>query len=69
MSRRLFSVRLGELLDLYFLELDGNRLEGAIPTSLRNCTQLYVLSLANNRLHGEIPRELGEVQFLNVLQL
>ncbi|KAK1310906.1 hypothetical protein QJS10_CPA08g01185 [Acorus calamus] len=69
MSRRLFSVRLGELLDLYFLELDGNRLEGAIPTSLRNCTQLYVLSLANNSLQGEIPRELGELRLLVVLQL
>lgn len=51
------------------IRLDGNKLNGTIPSELGALARLEVLSLNGNWLTGEIPPELGEVANLEVLNL
>ena len=58
---------LGNLRNLYRLDLAGNQLSGEIPSELGNLLYLQRLDLANNQLSGEIPAELGNL--LNLYRL
>ena len=51
------------------LNLYGNQLTGAIPSSLGNLSNLTVLNLHNNELTGAIPSSLGNLSNLTVWKL
>ena len=51
------------------LDLDGNRLSGAIPPELAGLANLESLSLPDNDLSGAIPPELGDLANLKRLYL
>ncbi len=51
------------------LDLDNNRLAGAVPTTLAGLVELRTLDLADNRLNGSIPAELGGLSNLRELIL
>ncbi|GJZ82021.1 leucine-rich repeat-containing protein [Tanacetum coccineum] len=59
----------GRLIRLQGLILNGNRLEGGVPSSLSKCEILTVLDLGNNHLNGTFPGWLEELRFLQVLIL
>ncbi|XP_022722204.1 receptor-like protein 12 [Durio zibethinus] len=54
---------------LYWLQLNDNKLEGKLPRSLANCTMLQVLNLGNNTLHDTFPLWLRKLPALMVLVL
>lgn len=57
--------------NLINIQLHGNYLTGAIPSSISNCSKIVVLELSGNRFVGSIPYSLGglkELQVLNVAQ-
>ncbi|GJT83993.1 leucine-rich repeat-containing protein [Tanacetum coccineum] len=58
-----------EFIQLEGLVLNGNRLEGGVPSSLSKCESLIVLDLGNNHLNGTFPGWLEELRFLQVLIL
>ncbi|XP_076911683.1 uncharacterized protein LOC143569727 [Bidens hawaiensis] len=49
--------------------LNGNKLEGNVPTSLNKCNNLRILDLGNNHLHGTFPGWLGDLPRLEALVL
>ncbi|KAF5454025.1 hypothetical protein F2P56_023723 [Juglans regia] len=51
------------------MDLSGNRLSGAIPSSIRSCISLVYLNLSNNMLEGTIPEDLKLITYLSVLDL
>ncbi|KAK8508394.1 hypothetical protein V6N12_055230 [Hibiscus sabdariffa] len=51
------------------LHLNGNQLEGSLPTSLGKCKTLQVLDLGNNNLNGTFPYWLANLPNLQVLVL
>ena len=51
------------------INLDGNNLNGTIPSSIGNISQLNILSLGNNLLSGSIPTSIGSLSNLNYLVL
>ena len=61
--------QLGNLTNLQYLWLDGNRLSGSIPTRLGRLTELLGLHLQDNQLSGPIPTQLGSLSKLIELQL
>ncbi|XP_066338140.1 disease resistance protein BAK6-like [Miscanthus floridulus] len=60
---------LGELENLQYIELYGNRLNGSIPETLGNLTNLISLDLWVNLLTGPIPSTLGSISTLRYLRL
>lgn len=52
-----------------FLNLEGNALEGNIPSGLSNSLDLEQINLDGNLLSGTIPTELGLLINLEILQL
>ncbi|XP_022722203.1 receptor-like protein 12 [Durio zibethinus] len=54
---------------LYWLQLNDNKLEGKLPRSLANCTILRVLNLGKNALYDTFPLWLGKLPALMVLVL
>ncbi|GJV74947.1 leucine-rich repeat-containing protein [Tanacetum coccineum] len=58
-----------EFIQLEGLILNGNRLEGGVPSSLSKCESLRVLDLGNNHLNGTFPGWLGDLPSLQVLVL
>ncbi|GKD22492.1 leucine-rich repeat-containing protein, partial [Tanacetum coccineum] len=58
-----------EFKQLVGLILNGNKLEGGVPSSMSKCESLIVLDLGNNHLNGKFPGWLGELRFLQVLVL
>ncbi|XP_060667913.1 receptor-like protein 34 [Ziziphus jujuba] len=51
------------------LNLNGNQLEGSLPTSLLNCSGLEVFDVGNNRLHGIFPHWVETLPDLKVFVL
>ncbi|GKE24590.1 leucine-rich repeat-containing protein, partial [Tanacetum coccineum] len=54
----------GRFIGLQGLILNGNLLEGGVPSSLSKCESLIVLDLGNNHLNGTFPGWLGELPSL-----
>ncbi|KAI5679426.1 hypothetical protein M9H77_10376 [Catharanthus roseus] len=61
--------QLGQLANLQYLHVFGNKLSGAIPVEIANLTKLEVLGLDHNQLTGIIPSELGRMKSLRSLRL
>ncbi|KAL8137638.1 hypothetical protein V2J09_003639 [Rumex salicifolius] len=61
--------QLGQLSNLQYLEVYGNRLTGVIPMELGNLTRLISLDLQNNNLTGMIPSSLGLLSSLKWMRL
>nr|GMD81526.1 receptor-like protein 12 [Ipomoea batatas] len=59
----------GELKQLYLLNISHNALTGNIPPSLQNLKALEALDLSFNNLTGNIPVQLEILTFLEVLNL
>nr|GMD78934.1 receptor-like protein 12 [Ipomoea batatas] len=59
----------GELKQLYLLNISHNALTGNIPPSLQNLKALEALDLSFNNLAGNIPVQLEILTFLEVLNL
>ncbi len=55
---------IGNLTELYTLDLSGNTLTGEIPSSIGNMHILGYLYLNNNQLTGSIPQEIGNLNDL-----
>lgn len=55
---------IGNLIELYTLDLSGNTLTGEIPSSIGNMHILGYLYLNNNQLTGSIPQEIGNLSDL-----
>ncbi|OUN81149.1 M64 family metallopeptidase [Bacteroides sp. An51A] len=55
---------IGNLTELYTLDLSGNTLTGEIPSSIGNMHILGYLFLNNNQLTGSIPQEIGNLSDL-----
>ncbi|MFS8013112.1 putative leucine-rich [Helianthus anomalus] len=49
--------------------LNGNRLQGKVPTSLYNCKNLRIINLGNNQLSDTFPGWLGDLPKLQALVL
>jgi hypothetical protein len=60
---------LGDLTNIWGLELPSNNLRGPIPTELGELTTLDTLMLQNNTLTGLIPESLGDLEWLTGLSL
>jgi Leucine-rich repeat (LRR) protein len=66
---------MGNLQELYFLQVGGNQLEAKTSSdwsfvhALINCTYLRVLDVRNNQLRGVIPTNLANISHLNTLVL
>ncbi|MBK8504211.1 MAG: gliding motility-associated C-terminal domain-containing protein [Saprospiraceae bacterium] len=60
---------LGALRCIRYLDLQRNKLLGAIPEELQNLTLLETLNLSYNELSGQIPQTLGLLLNLNSLYL
>ncbi|XP_059073168.1 receptor-like protein 34 [Cryptomeria japonica] len=54
---------------LHKLKLGGNKLQGTIPSSLRNCTSLEILDLGYNNMEGTIPNWIENLIGLRILVL
>ncbi|XP_062097636.1 leucine-rich repeat receptor-like serine/threonine-protein kinase SKM1 isoform X2 [Humulus lupulus] len=61
--------QIGDLKNLYHLDLVYNNLTGTIPYSIGNLTQLRYLFLYQNKLTGPIPRSVFELRRLVSLDL
>lgn len=60
---------IGNLANLYRLELYNNQLNGSIPPEIGNLSNLYRLELYNNQLSGSIPPKIGNLSNLAILSL
>ncbi|KAK7306677.1 hypothetical protein VNO77_44629 [Canavalia gladiata] len=56
-------------LNLTYVDISHNKISGAIPPSLANCTNLMEIHLSMNKFTGLIPSELGKLWHLLVLDL
>ncbi|RDX71844.1 Leucine-rich repeat receptor-like protein FASCIATED EAR2, partial [Mucuna pruriens] len=54
-----------DLDDLIVLHLQGNKIQGSIPTSLCNLLSLQVLDLSSNNIIGKIPQCLSDISALS----
>ncbi|KAL9334509.1 hypothetical protein Peur_071690 [Populus x canadensis] len=60
---------LSNLIQLTYLDLSGNNLNGQIVSSLGNLTQLTYLVISGNNLNGQITSSLGNLTQLTYLDL
>ncbi|XP_057471162.1 receptor-like protein EIX1 [Actinidia eriantha] len=54
---------------LQVLNLEGNKLSGAIPESIGQCSSLIRLFVGNNSLNGTVSKSIGRLSKLQVLDL
>jgi len=62
-------LELGQLKNLWYLDLEENQLSGAMPPELGQLTNLSSLDLSENNLRGTIPPQLGQLTKLKWLTL
>ncbi|XP_008222350.1 PREDICTED: somatic embryogenesis receptor kinase 1-like [Prunus mume] len=60
---------LGNLTNLQYLEVFGNRLFGSIPNEIGNLRNLVSLDLYKNNFTGRIPKSFGHLHFLRFLRV
>ncbi|MED6218828.1 hypothetical protein PIB30_030145 [Stylosanthes scabra] len=60
---------ISNLVNLTFLNLSSNQINGSIPSSLCRMIRLERVYLSNNSLHGEIPSALSDIKHLGLLDL
>ncbi|KAL6324107.1 hypothetical protein AAG906_006378 [Vitis piasezkii] len=60
---------IGELSELTFINMSGNKLGGNIPASIQGCWSLETIDLDYNNLTGSIPAVLGQMTNLTYLCL
>lgn len=60
---------IGNLSNLVYLNLSGNKLTGGIPTSIGNISALYTLALHENQLTGSLPSEICDLAGLAYLSV
>ncbi|CAI8607126.1 unnamed protein product [Vicia faba] len=53
--------------NLLYMEISNNEINGSIPSSLGNCTNITGLMLSTNKLSGRVPPELGRLVNLRTL--
>lgn len=58
-----------ELIKIKLFDLSFNKIRGAIPNSLEQCTKLLELNLAGNELSGELPHSLQNCTHIKILKL
>ncbi|KAK7391092.1 hypothetical protein VNO78_19446 [Psophocarpus tetragonolobus] len=63
------SPAIGDLGNLQFIDLQGNKLTGQIPDEIGNCAALVHLDLSDNQLYGDIPFSLSKLKQLEFLNL
>ncbi|XP_043708089.1 probable leucine-rich repeat receptor-like protein kinase At1g35710 isoform X2 [Telopea speciosissima] len=60
---------IGNLKNLYALDLSNNIFIGSIPMEIGDMEQLTLLNLSHNKLYGSIPVQLGNLNFANYMEL
>ncbi|KAF8400028.1 hypothetical protein HHK36_015902 [Tetracentron sinense] len=60
---------LGNLSNLQYLEVFGNKISGTIPKEIGMLTNLRSLGLHQNQLSGSIPSSLGNLRYLMFMRL
>ena len=60
---------IGDLSELTWLKVNGNKLTGAIPETLYNLSKLTTLTLQNNNLTGSFSERLGDLTELTDLYI
>ncbi|KAL5225194.1 hypothetical protein ABZP36_011833 [Zizania latifolia] len=63
------SPAVGELKNLQFVDLKGNKLTGQIPDEIGDCVSLKYLDLSGNLLYGDIPFSISKLKQLEELIL
>uniref|UniRef100_A0A0D9WLD0 non-specific serine/threonine protein kinase n=1 Tax=Leersia perrieri TaxID=77586 RepID=A0A0D9WLD0_9ORYZ len=63
------SPAIGELKNLQFVDLKGNKLTGQIPDEIGDCISLKYLDLSGNLLYGDIPFSISKLKQLEELIL
>ncbi|KAH9733943.1 putative LRR receptor-like serine/threonine-protein kinase [Citrus sinensis] len=61
---QILALGIGNLVDLYLLEMEENQFTGAIPKELGKLLKLQGLDFSGNHLSGEIPSTLGNLSSL-----
>jgi hypothetical protein len=60
---------LGNLSNLWYIQLGNNQLSGSIPPQFSNLHNLDEIDLGDNQLSGSIPPDLGNLNYLDEIDL
>lgn len=61
--------QIGDLIELWYLDLSYNNLSNYIPSEIGNFRIITEINISNNNLSGPIPTEIGKLKTLQVLHL